>query len=102
MASLFRTVARTQATRTSLQFKTLSSRPSHIKTSQIARCISQSATKKASLEAVSYSQFPNEPQPMMQTEFPGPKSKAAIKELDELFDTRSLNMICDYDKSYGN
>ncbi|KAF3901790.1 hypothetical protein AA313_de0204780 [Arthrobotrys entomopaga] len=47
--------------------------------------------------------FPKEPtRPSVQTEIPGPKSKAAIKELDEVFDTRSLNMICDYNNSIGN
>jgi 4-aminobutyrate aminotransferase/(S)-3-amino-2-methylpropionate transaminase len=44
-----------------------------------------------------------EPQgPIVETEIPGPKSRAAIAELDTVFDTRSLNMITDYDKSAGN
>ncbi|TGZ79926.1 4-aminobutyrate transaminase gata [Ascodesmis nigricans] len=34
--------------------------------------------------------------------FPGPVSEKAIAELDAVFDTRSLNTICDYKKSYGN
>ncbi|KAK6353513.1 4-aminobutyrate transaminase [Orbilia brochopaga] len=47
--------------------------------------------------------FPNEPtRPSVKTEIPGPKSQVAIKELDEVFDTRSLNMICDYEHSLGN
>jgi len=38
----------------------------------------------------------------MRTSFPGPNSKAAIEDLDTVFDTRSLNMIADYSKSAGN
>lgn len=40
--------------------------------------------------------------PSVTTSIPGPVSKKAIDELDSVFDTRSLNMICDYEKSVGN
>jgi 4-aminobutyrate aminotransferase/(S)-3-amino-2-methylpropionate transaminase len=40
--------------------------------------------------------------PSVKTEIPGPKAKAAIAELNEVFDTRSLNMLTDYSKSAGN
>ncbi|KAK3333135.1 aminotransferase class-III-domain-containing protein [Cercophora scortea] len=40
--------------------------------------------------------------PTVKTAIPGPKAKAAIAELDEVFDTRSLNMLVDYQKSSGN
>lgn len=40
--------------------------------------------------------------PTVKTEIPGPKAKAAIQELHEVFDTRSLNMLTDYQKSTGN
>lgn len=40
--------------------------------------------------------------PTVKTEIPGPKAKEVIKELDEVFDTRSLNMLTDYHKSVGN
>ena len=40
--------------------------------------------------------------PSVKTDIPGPKSRAAIAELDEVFDTRSLNMLTDYTKSVGN
>ena len=40
--------------------------------------------------------------PSVKTEIPGPKAKAAIADLDKVFDTRSLNMLTDYDKSSGN
>lgn len=47
--------------------------------------------------------FPDEPTgPIVKTTIPGPKSQAAIKELDKVFDTRSLNMIANYQESYGN
>ncbi|CAZ85079.1 unnamed protein product [Tuber melanosporum] len=47
--------------------------------------------------------FSNEPiQPSVMTPIPGPVSRKAIEELDSVFDTRSLNMICDYKKSVGN
>ncbi|KAF3923749.1 hypothetical protein ABW20_dc0109330 [Dactylellina cionopaga] len=47
--------------------------------------------------------FPNEPSgPTVGSTIPGIKSQAAITELDEVFDTRSLNMICNYEKSVGN
>lgn len=47
--------------------------------------------------------FNNEPsKPSVTTSIPGPISKKAIDELDSVFDTRSLNMICDYEKSVGN
>lgn len=40
--------------------------------------------------------------PTVKTAIPGPKSKEAIVKLDEVFDTRSLNMLADYTKSFGN
>ena len=47
--------------------------------------------------------YPSEAKgPVVQTEIPGPKSKAAVAELDDVFDTRSLNMLADYTKSHGN
>jgi len=47
--------------------------------------------------------FPDEPrQPIVKTEIPGPESKKAIERLSKVFDTRSLNMMADYSRSYGN
>jgi len=47
--------------------------------------------------------FPNEADgPIVKTSIPGPKSKAAIAELDEVFDVRSLNMMANYQQSFGN
>jgi 4-aminobutyrate aminotransferase/(S)-3-amino-2-methylpropionate transaminase len=47
--------------------------------------------------------FPNEPAgPIVKTAIPGPKSKQAIEELDKVFDTRSVNMLANYEQSFGN
>lgn len=42
------------------------------------------------------------PAPLMKTAFPGPKSKSLTQELDKVFDTRSINVLTDYTKSFGN
>jgi hypothetical protein len=47
--------------------------------------------------------FADEPlRPTVLTEIPGPESKRAIGDLEKLFDTRSLNMLGNYQKSFGN
>lgn len=47
--------------------------------------------------------FPDEPrQPVIKTQIPGPKSTAAIERLSNVTDTRSLNMMANYQQSYGN
>jgi 4-aminobutyrate aminotransferase/(S)-3-amino-2-methylpropionate transaminase len=47
--------------------------------------------------------FPDEPAaPYVHTKIPGPQSTAAIERLGKVFDTRSLNMMADYSRSYGN
>lgn len=48
--------------------------------------------------------FPTEPKgPSVTTAIPGPFAQKAIAELDSVFDVaRSLNMMCDYEKSIGN
>ena len=40
--------------------------------------------------------------PSVRTEFPGPRAREMIKELDEVFDTRALNTLVDYERSVGN
>lgn len=64
------------------------------------------ASSAAAKPAGSYSEqpfFPNEPScPIVKTSIPGPESKKAIQELDKVFDTRSLNMLANYQKSFGN
>lgn len=36
------------------------------------------------------------------TEVPGPLSKASAKKLDAVFDSRAVHFVVDYDKSSGN
>ena len=38
----------------------------------------------------------------MRTEIPGSESKKAIERLGRVFDIRSLNMMANYNQSYGN
>ena len=54
-------------------------------------------------DAIEQPFFPDEPTgPMIRTAIPGPESKKAIAELDKIFETRSLNMMTNYQNSYGN
>jgi 4-aminobutyrate aminotransferase/(S)-3-amino-2-methylpropionate transaminase len=47
--------------------------------------------------------YPGEPEaPVLKTDIPGPKSREHIAKLDKVFDTRSLNMLADYTKCFGN
>lgn len=67
-----------------------------------------SVTANASIASASPRQdekpfFSEEPQgPSLKTEVPGPNSKKLAQQLEEVFDTRSLNMMADYTKSFGN
>jgi 4-aminobutyrate aminotransferase/(S)-3-amino-2-methylpropionate transaminase len=61
------------------------------------------ATAPASSNSDEKPFFPEEPSgPSLKTSLPGPKSQELAKELDKVFDTRSMNMIGDYNKSFGN
>lgn len=40
--------------------------------------------------------------PAVHTAVPGPRSQELIKDLDEVFDTRALNTLVDYERSVGN
>ncbi|ODV76656.1 4-aminobutyrate aminotransferase [Suhomyces tanzawaensis NRRL Y-17324] len=48
--------------------------------------------------------FPNEPvaPTVVTSEFPGPKSQEGIKSLGQVFDSRPVYFIADYEKSVGN
>lgn len=41
-------------------------------------------------------------EPSVKTEVPGPKGKTLQKELDVHLDTRTVNILCDYESSQGN
>ncbi|EXJ83911.1 4-aminobutyrate aminotransferase [Capronia coronata CBS 617.96] len=60
------------------------------------RALANSSSAEASF-------LPDEPVgPKVVTPIPGPKSQEHIAELNKVFDTRSLNMLANYQKSYGN
>lgn len=64
---------------------------------------SAAAAATAPSDAGEQSLFPGEPsEPTVVTQIPGPKSKAAIERLSKVTDTRSLNMMANYQESYGN
>ncbi|KAK4931144.1 4-aminobutyrate transaminase, partial [Elasticomyces elasticus] len=61
------------------------------------------AIQEVSHDDASTSFFPGEyPGPSLKTSLPGPQTKSAMLELHQVFDTRSLNMVADYRKSFGN
>ncbi|CAH0014872.1 unnamed protein product [Clonostachys rhizophaga] len=63
-----------------------------------ARCFATSSVRASA--GPFYAGEPSGPQ--VKTTIPGPKSQKLLQELDTVFDTRSLNMICDFTKSHGN
>lgn len=68
-----------------------------------SRAFASAAAAKVSEPGGEQPFFPNEPSgPIVKTEIPGPKSKKAIEELDKVFDVRSMNMIANFQNSYGN
>lgn len=99
MVSFIRTAGRTGAR---------SLRPSINSASRIAPRALQRQYASAAAAAVNESGeqasfFPDEPAgPIVKTAIPGPQSTKAIEKLSKVFDTRSLNMMADYSRSYGN
>uniref|UniRef100_A0A2D3VLX7 4-aminobutyrate aminotransferase n=1 Tax=Ramularia collo-cygni TaxID=112498 RepID=A0A2D3VLX7_9PEZI len=102
MASLFRSAARLQpAARASLRQPALRRTMASQTTTRNASAAA--AFKSNVADSVEQSYFPDEPiAPTIRTEIPGPKSKEAIIALDKVFDTRSLNMMANYQNSFGN
>jgi 4-aminobutyrate aminotransferase/(S)-3-amino-2-methylpropionate transaminase len=91
MASLLRTTGRA---RSSLVRSTAQA---------LRRQYASAAAAAVSSDAGEQPFFPDEPsQPIVKTQIPGPKSKAAIERLSKVTDTRSLNMMANYQQSYGN
>ncbi|KAL2401301.1 4-aminobutyrate aminotransferase [Exophiala dermatitidis] len=63
----------------------------------------RSFTASSACSSAQSSFLPDEPvAPKVVTPIPGPKSQQHIAELTKVFDTRSLNMLANYQKSYGN
>jgi hypothetical protein len=81
----------------------LSPSPGSVRTSLPRAYASAAAAAKTPESSGEQPFFPNEPaRPTIKTAIPGPKSKKAIEELDKVFDTRSLNMLANYQQSFGN
>lgn len=104
MASLLRSAARVQPTIS----RAIEPRAFIARRYLASQTIPKQATAAAvahapAADAVEQAFFPDEPTgPIMRTAFPGPESKKAIADLDRIFDTRSLNMVTNYQNSYGN
>ncbi|KAF1945289.1 4-aminobutyrate aminotransferase [Clathrospora elynae] len=99
MASLVRIAgrARTAIPRTNVQAA------SRIAPIALQRRYASAAAAAAAPDSGEQPFFPDEPkQPTIKTAIPGPESKKAIERLSRVFDTRSLNMMADYSRSYGN
>lgn len=80
----------------------LSQSPGLIRAS-VPRTYASAAAAAKTPESSEQPFFPDEPAgPVVKTAIPGPKSKQAIEELDKVFDTRSVNMLANYQKSIGN
>ena len=104
MASFLRTAARVQPTlyRT-VRTQTVIARRSLASQTTPRQATAAAVAQAPVADAVEQPFFPDEPVgPSMKTAFPGPESKKAIAELDRIFDTRSLNMMTNYQNSYGN
>ncbi|KAH6642530.1 aminotransferase class-III-domain-containing protein [Boeremia exigua] len=95
MASLLRTAGRARSTFGRPTAQTASS--------ALRRQYAAAAAAAVPTDAGEQAFFPDEPsQPIVKTQIPGPKSKAAIERLSKVTDTRSLNMMANYQQSYGN
>jgi hypothetical protein len=97
MASLLRTVGRVRAAVSRTNAYTASKAPITLQRRHA------SAAAAAVADGGQQPFFPDEPrEPIVNTAIPGPESRKAIERLSKVFDTRSLNMMADYSRSYGN
>ena len=78
----------------------ISVRPITTTSRTVANVVTAQSTPQTLPERAFFQDEPSNPH--VRTAIPGPKSKVAIKDLDTMFDTQSLNMMADYDSSYGN
>ncbi|KAI1247627.1 hypothetical protein MGN70_011517 [Eutypa lata] len=84
----------------SASFKRLSASPS-ARNAFIQGSARQAAAVSSARMASTY--YTGEPEaPIVKTDIPGPKSQEKITKLTKVFDTRSINMLADYTKSFGN
>ena len=69
----------------------------------MTRAGTATATSQSTHENDANLLFPDEPaHPTVRTSIPGPESRKIIKDMDKVFDTRSLNMVANYRMSHGN
>ena len=99
MASLLRTAGRVRPA-----LRRPIARPAPVATpSALHRQYASAAASAIASDTTAASPFPDEPAgPIVRTAIPGPKSKEAVERLSAIFDTRSLNMMANYNQSYGN
>jgi len=98
MASFMRSAARLQPV---LRANTRTAFARRMATQSPPRAAAAAAQTVA--DAIEQPLFPDEPTgPVMRTQIPGPEGKKAIAELDKVYETRSLNMMCNYQNSFGN
>lgn len=91
------TITRVVRQRASIQRRTLASQTSPRNASAAA------AVQMSAAEAFEQPYFADEPTgPIIRTAIPGPESKKAIARLERIYETRSLNMMTNYQNSYGN
>ncbi|KAM0713625.1 hypothetical protein Q7P37_010587 [Cladosporium fusiforme] len=100
MASFMRSAARLQPV---LRANTRTAFARSMATQSPPRAASAAAAQQTVADAIEQPYFPEEPTgPSLRTPIPGPEGKKAIAELDRVYETRSLNMMCNYQESFGN
>ena len=102
MASVFRAAARLRPlSKSTAPSRTAPLRPvtarSQYRTTATA---AQAGHDRSSLDAPFFADEPAGPR--VRTPIPGPESKKAIANLDRVFNVRGLNMMANYQQSYGN
>jgi 4-aminobutyrate aminotransferase/(S)-3-amino-2-methylpropionate transaminase len=99
MAALLRTVGRTR----SALPRSIVRPTSRIVPIASARRYASAAASAVAAVNDEQAFFPDEPQaPILKTQIPGPESTRATERLSKVFDTQSLNMMANYQQSYGN
>lgn len=99
MASLLRTAGRLR----SAVIQHIARPASRVAPVALRRRYASASASAVVADSSTPSLFPDEPAgPIMRTEIPGPESKKAIERLGRVFDIRSLNMMANYNQSYGN
>jgi len=99
MASLLRTAGRTR----SVLPRSFAQPASRIAPIALQRRYASAAATAVAADNGEQAFFPDEPTaPIVKTQIPGPESSKATERLSKVFDTRSLNMMTNYQRSYGN